>query len=133
MSKRTIKTVVVQTNPIKKNVRMSLERTREMLDSFGNSKSGHGLSKDDEIDLVIFPELGFSGYIFDDTRDIEEYLEFKDRGPTYDFMNDLARKLDSYVVYSIPEKVIDELVADGEYNRILIFSYFIFRLWISHI
>ena len=81
-------------------------------------------------DLVIFPELGFSGYIFDDTRDIEEYLEFKDRGPKYDFMKDLARKLDSYVVYSIPEKVIDELVADGygEYNIILILSYFIIRL-----
>ena len=43
------------------------------------------LSIKDEIDLLILPELVFTGYDFDNKEDIKPFLEVAGKGPTFEW------------------------------------------------
>ena len=92
---KSIKVVQVQMNPCRKDTLKSLVNATRHLEKF---------SVADNIDLVIFPELGFSGYFFADGEDIGPVLEYSNEGPTFDFCSAQAIRLGSYVVCSYPEK-----------------------------
>ncbi|KAG1728494.1 carbon-nitrogen hydrolase [Suillus paluster] len=57
------------------------------------------------VDLVCFPEMIFSGYVFPDTAAITPYLEHPHTGPTSTFCAELARSLECFVVAGYPEKL----------------------------
>ena len=64
-----------------------------------------GYTEEDKIDVLICPELCFTGYFFKDREDVKEVLEFKDEGKTLDWCRKHAKRLGSYVFASYPEKV----------------------------
>jgi protein N-terminal amidase len=92
---KTIKVVQVQMNPTRKDTLSSLATATGHLETF---------SAADNLDLVIFPELGFSGYFFADGKDIGPVLEYSNEGPTFDFCSAQAIRLGCYVITSYPEK-----------------------------
>jgi len=57
-----------------------------------------------EADLLVLPELGFTGYDFVDTEEVHEHAEYKDEGDSLDFMRDLAAELSMTLVLGYPEK-----------------------------
>ena len=58
--------------------------------------------------MVIFSEMCFSGYLFKDFDAIEPFLEVAGKGPTFEFISSLAKKLKSYVLCGYPEKDKDK-------------------------
>ena len=61
------------------------------------------MSKKDELDIVMFPEMAFSGYCFEDLKQIRPCLELAGKGKNFEFMSVLAKKLGAYVVGGYPE------------------------------
>ncbi|KAG9308866.1 carbon-nitrogen hydrolase [Chiua virens] len=57
------------------------------------------------VDLVCFPEMIFSGYMFPDAPSIAPYLEHPHTGPTSTFCAELARHLQCHVVVGFPERL----------------------------
>ncbi|KAF8835384.1 carbon-nitrogen hydrolase [Paxillus ammoniavirescens] len=57
------------------------------------------------IDLLCFPEMIFSGYMFPDAPSIAPYLEHPKTGPTSTFCAELARHLQCYVAAGYPERL----------------------------
>jgi protein N-terminal amidase len=57
------------------------------------------------LDLLCFPEMAFSGYVFENATAITPYLEHPRTGTTSLFCSDLAKKLQCYVVAGFPEKL----------------------------
>jgi predicted amidohydrolase len=126
---KSIKVVQVQMNPIRKDTLASLAAASHHLQNF---------SAADNIDLVIFPELCFSGYFFADHEDVAPVLEYSNEGPTFDFCSAQAIRLESYVICSYPEK--DRLLEKTSYisqmvigpDGALLKSYRKHLLWMPH-
>ncbi|KAI9568475.1 carbon-nitrogen hydrolase [Boletus coccyginus] len=57
------------------------------------------------VDLVCFPEMIFTGYVFPDALSIKPYLEHPKTGPTASFCAALARRLECFVVAGYPERL----------------------------
>ncbi|KAL4081138.1 carbon-nitrogen hydrolase [Scleroderma citrinum] len=57
------------------------------------------------VDLLCFPEMIFSGYMFPDAASISPYLEHPRTGPTSVFCAEIARRLECYVVAGFPERL----------------------------
>lgn len=57
----------------------------------------------DQIDVLLFPEMVFSGYHFKDVEDIEPFLEESGKGPTFTFCSNYAKLLNCYVICGYPE------------------------------
>ena len=57
----------------------------------------------------MFPEMAFTGYTFKSKEDIYPYLEVSGKGITYQFLSDLAKRLNSYVVAGYPERYIFQI------------------------
>ncbi|KAH7925565.1 carbon-nitrogen hydrolase [Leucogyrophana mollusca] len=57
------------------------------------------------VDIICFPEMIFTGYIFADSEAISPHLEHPISGPTSRFCADLARNLHCYVAAGYPEKL----------------------------
>ncbi|KAI6044880.1 carbon-nitrogen hydrolase [Pisolithus marmoratus] len=55
------------------------------------------------VDLLCFPEMIFSGYMFPSAASISPYLEHARTGPTCTFCTELARRLECYVTAGFPE------------------------------
>ena len=60
-------------------------------------------SPEDKIDVLLFPEMVFSGYHFKDSADIEPFLEECGKGPTFSLCSKYAKSLNSYVICGYPE------------------------------
>lgn len=58
----------------------------------------------DDIDVLILPEMAFSGYVFHSKEEIEPYLEDAETGPTVQWAKKQALRLKSYVVVGYPQK-----------------------------
>lgn len=56
-----------------------------------------------EADLLVFPELGLTGYEFIDRAEVERYAEPFDAGPTSELLKRLAKKHDTTLVLGYPE------------------------------
>ncbi|KAG6370563.1 carbon-nitrogen hydrolase [Boletus reticuloceps] len=57
------------------------------------------------VDLVCFPEMIFTGYMFPDAPSIAPHLEHPQTGPTASFCSELARRLQCVVVAGFPERL----------------------------
>ncbi|KAG7088032.1 hypothetical protein E1B28_012068 [Marasmius oreades] len=67
------------------------------------------------VDLVCFPEMVFSGYVFENAKAIKPYLEPHRTGPTSQFCSELAKRLGCYVFAGYPERLEgDEISATPE-------------------
>lgn len=56
-----------------------------------------------DADLLVFPELGLSGYEFKDAKEVERYAEPFGAGPTAETIKDLAAKHKTTLVIGYPE------------------------------
>ncbi|TFK33047.1 carbon-nitrogen hydrolase [Crucibulum laeve] len=59
------------------------------------------------VDLVCFPEMAFTGYVFPNSTSILPHLEKPRTGPTSEFCSELAKKLECYVVAGYPEELTE--------------------------
>ncbi|KAF9525494.1 hydrolase [Crepidotus variabilis] len=60
------------------------------------------------LDLLCFPEMIFSGYVFDNAAAISPYLEHPKTGPTSLFCSKLAKELQCHVIAGYPEILSDD-------------------------
>ncbi|KAF6742216.1 carbon-nitrogen hydrolase [Ephemerocybe angulata] len=89
---------VVQLNPKIGQVQGNIKRARELCSKL-QPKS---------LDLLCFPEMAFSGYVFENATAISPHLEEPRVGPTSQFCAELAKKLNCYVLAGYPEKLSDD-------------------------
>ncbi|KAI9319390.1 carbon-nitrogen hydrolase [Dichotomocladium elegans] len=61
-----------------------------------------------DIDLLVLPELAFTGYVFHNPQEIEPFVEDEDTGPTVQWAKDQARRLQCFVVVGYPECTPDD-------------------------
>ncbi|KAG1901439.1 carbon-nitrogen hydrolase [Suillus fuscotomentosus] len=90
-----LRVAVVQFAPKLGQVQANIAKARELC---------NGL-KPRSVDLLCFPEMFFSGYVFPDTATITPYLEHPHTGPTATFCAELARSLECFVAAGYPEKL----------------------------
>lgn len=64
--------------------------------------------QDVQADLIVLPELGNSGYLFLSREEVEAAAE-PIPGPSTDFLHQLARKRNLYLVLGLPERDGDDL------------------------
>ena len=95
---QTVKVICVQYEPKYKNIKANIKQLEEMF---------QGYSEKDEIDIVVFPEMTLSGYVFDDLNDIKPYTSYYDKGEQFEFISNLAKKLKCYCFMGYPEKTYD--------------------------
>ena len=69
-----------------------------------------------KIDVLLLPEMVFSGYHFKDAADIEPCLEVCGKGLTFLFCSKYAKLLNCYVMCGYPEVEIDENNTRKLYN-----------------
>lgn len=95
MSSTLLRIAVVQLNPKLGQVPANIQRARELCSKL----------QPKTLDLVCFPEMAFTGYVFDDAPSIAPHLEQPRTGPTSQFCAELAKKLGCYVVAGYPEQL----------------------------
>lgn len=88
-----LRVAVVQLNPKLGQVQANIQRARDLCNKL-QPKS---------LDLVCFPEMAFTGYMFDDAAAATPHLEEPRTGPTSQFCAELAKKLNCYVLAGYPE------------------------------
>ncbi|EAU86153.2 hydrolase [Coprinopsis cinerea okayama7 len=103
-----LRVAVVQLNPKLGQVQANIQRARELCSNL----------QPHTLDLICFPEMAFTGYVFDDAEAIGPYLEERHTGPTSQFCAELAKKLNCYVMAGYPERLSEaeraEPVVDTE-------------------
>ncbi|KAI6098217.1 carbon-nitrogen hydrolase [Pisolithus sp. B1] len=92
---RTLRVGVVQFAPKIGKVQANIAKARELC---------NGLTPRC-VDLLCFPEMIFTGYMFPDATSISPYLELPKTGPTCTFCAELARRLECYVAAGFPERI----------------------------
>ena len=63
-----------------------------------------------------------TGYIFLDISDIKPYLEICGKGETFDFLSQLAKRLNSYVFCGYPELFINQNGEESYFNSAYLIS-----------
>jgi predicted amidohydrolase len=56
----------------------------------------------------MFPELAFTGCVFNDKKEIEPCMEIMGKGENFKFMSLIAKRLKSVVVGGYPEKFVNK-------------------------
>lgn len=93
-SSRKYSVVVAQIEPTYKNPKMSMEKIDRMLEKH-RGKS---------IDLIVAPEMGLSGYKFDNKEDVAPVTESQ-YGITYEWAKAKALEFNAWVMVGFPETV----------------------------
>ena len=106
--KSYMKVIIVQNNPVYKNISKNIEILNEYLEDF---------SEKDKIDVVLFTEMALTGYFFDSKEDIGPYTSYCDEGETFDFCSSISKKLKCYTFLGYPEKVKENT---NLYNSLMI-------------
>ena len=99
--KKLVKVLCVQFEPKFKDIKENISHLKQMLQNY---------SEKDEIDIIVFPEMSLSGYIFDNLEDIKPYTSLYNQGEQYEFISNLSKRLKcySYLGYA-------EVTQDGKY------------------
>ena len=99
--KKLVKVLCVQFEPKFKDIKENISHLEQMLQNY---------SEKDEIDIIVFPEMSLSGYIFDNLEDIKPYTSLYNQGEQYEFISNLSKRLKcySYLGYA-------EVTQDGKY------------------
>eukprot|EP01022_Parablepharisma_sp_SALTPOND_P020501 TRINITY_DN3748_c0_g1_i2.p1 TRINITY_DN3748_c0_g1~~TRINITY_DN3748_c0_g1_i2.p1 ORF type:complete len:335 (-),score=-3.88 TRINITY_DN3748_c0_g1_i2:56-967(-) len=103
-----ITALLVQYCPIYKDPQATILKVDKLLSAYNESS---------KIDLVIFPEMAFTGYVFSSKADIEPYLETAGSGPSFEYCSSLAKRLDAYIFCGYPEKA-----GHHYYNSLMVVS-----------
>ena len=93
-SNKKINVLLVQYYPKFKDIESNIATLTKYFSNF---------KKEDNIDIIVFPEMALTGYIFDDLSDIKPYLSYYNKGIQYDFASNLAKKFECYVFLGYPE------------------------------
>ncbi|KAG6860781.1 hypothetical protein C0995_007587 [Termitomyces sp. Mi166 len=93
-----IRIAVVQLNPKIGEVDANIARARELCFKL----------KPHSIDLLCFPEMAFTGYVFESAEAISPYLEEPRTGPSSLFCQEVAKHLGCYVAGGYPERLSEE-------------------------
>ena len=106
-NKSFLKVILVQNNPVYKDINQNIKYLTESLKSF---------SEKDKIDIVLFTEMALTGYFFDSKEDIEPYTSFCNKGETFEFCSNVSKKLKCYTFLGYPEKTEN----NNFYNSLMI-------------
>lgn len=90
VNRRNIKALLCQIAPIYKNKIATIERIGVSLKKY---------SKDDHLDLVLFPELAFTGYNFANPADALPLSVKQNSGVDFEFARSIAVRLKAYVAF----------------------------------
>ena len=88
-----LKVIIIQNNPIYKNIQQNIKNLTEMLKNY---------SEKDKIDIVLFTEMALTGYFFDSKEDIEPYTSYCNKGETFEFCSNISKKLKCYTFLGYP-------------------------------
>ncbi len=110
MENNKLNVVIVQILPKYKDIQANIDKITSLLSKY---------SEKDKIDIVLFPEMALTGYVFDNKDDIYDLLEEYNKGKTYDFCVEIANRLKSYVFMGYPEKT-NESGEEKFYNSCMI-------------
>ncbi|BGP39909.1 hypothetical protein JCM10450v2_003885 [Rhodotorula kratochvilovae] len=89
---RALRAACVQLSPVFKDPPKSRERADRLI---------AGLNAD-TLDLLVLPEMAFTGYCFESRDDIEPYVEDAETGETKQWAERTARMLNCYVLVGVP-------------------------------
>ena len=76
--KNTVKVLCVQFEPKYKDIKSNISHLEQMLSKY---------SEQDMIDIIVFPEMSLSGYIFDNIEDIKPYTSLYNQGEQFEFIS----------------------------------------------
>ncbi|CAG8614686.1 1735_t:CDS:10, partial [Ambispora gerdemannii] len=105
-SQRLVIKACLQFNPILGQFEQNQKRASEFLAKYGPQ----------DIDVVVLPELAFTGYVFNDKDHIRPFLEDAETGPTVRWAKEQAARLKAFVMVGYPQLVKGE--TDRYYNSI---------------
>ncbi|KAG0338938.1 Carbon-nitrogen hydrolase, partial [Podila minutissima] len=60
--------------------------------------------KPEDVDVLVLPEMAFTGYVFTSKEHIKPYLEDAETGPSVQWAKTQAKRLNAHVVVGFPEK-----------------------------
>jgi protein N-terminal amidase len=106
-----LKVLICQTNPEFKEPKKNIEKVRTSLEKY---------SSKDEIDVILFPEMAFTGYSFQSVEDALPFCEEAGRGPVFEFMKELAKKTKAYIMCGYPEKQVAVFSRESLYNSLMV-------------
>ena len=97
----TIKVLCVQFEPKYKDIKSNIAHLEQMLSKY---------SEQDGIDIIVFPEMSLSGYIFDNLQDIKPYTSLYNQGEQFEFISKISKRLKCYSFLGYAE-----VTHDGKY------------------
>ena len=105
--------LLIQYLPLHKQKEENIKTLTKLLSKYDKSHN---------LDLIIFPEMALTGYVFTDIMDIYPLLEEYNTGATYNFCSALAKRLNAYVFCGYPEveKAKDKDNWEKYYNSAMI-------------
>ena len=83
----TVKVLCVQFEPKYKDIKSNIAHLEQMLSKY---------SEQDGIDIIVFPEMSLSGYIFDNLQDIKPYTSLYNQGEQFEFISKISKRLKCY-------------------------------------
>ncbi len=103
-----LKVLCCQLKPKFKDIEHNIKRVEVSLARY---------TEKDELDVILFPEMCFTGYCFTSKEDIKPYTEEATKGKTFEYCASLAKKTNSYIMCGYPELYIDpETNKESFYN-----------------
>ncbi|KAJ3211915.1 Carbon-nitrogen hydrolase [Dinochytrium kinnereticum] len=101
-----MKVACLQFAPAIGRVAENQKKCLELLDGHGIYGGG--------VDLLILPEMAFSGYVFESKQHIRPFIEHPAHGPTVTWARSTARRLNCFVQVGFPRCSIDSTASDDE-------------------
>ncbi|KAF9969595.1 Carbon-nitrogen hydrolase [Actinomortierella ambigua] len=93
-----MKIVCLQLEPMLGQVQRNIDRATDMLSRINA----------DDVDVLVLPEMAFSGYVFTGKDHIRPYLEDAETGPSVKWAKQQAIRLGAHVVVGFPERRINK-------------------------
>jgi len=94
---RTTRIGLLQLEPAFKQPERSIQQANELIASIGP----------DEIDLLILPEMAFTGYSFQSFEDLEPFIESETDGISMTWARNVAHKLNCHVMIGFPQRIAE--------------------------
>ncbi|BGP24529.1 hypothetical protein Rt10032_c03g1354 [Rhodotorula toruloides] len=92
MGRPTLRVACVQFDPVFKKKAQNVAKADQLIAGI----------QPGTLDLLVLPEMAFTGYCFSSREDIAPYVEELKTGPTFRWARKTARKLGCYVVVGLP-------------------------------
>ncbi|KAI8333089.1 carbon-nitrogen hydrolase [Chlamydoabsidia padenii] len=93
-----MKIACCQFDPVWGDRQKNMVKADELLESY----------KVGDIDILVLPEMAFTGYVFKSIEEIDPYLEDTNNGPSVTWAKQQALRLSCYVAVGYPEKQIND-------------------------